>query len=559
MSKEIGTLVVVILKARNLRDKHTIHKQDVYAQATINKTTKKTKVEIRGGQHPVWDEELRFPIYKAVSDESRKLEVACYSKEPRTDDHIGSGSVDITETLKTGEFDGEYYPIQRIFLTAHHPYRVRVDWVPLKTEDGGYRGDLFLEMTFYSAAPPLQRRPSKWAPADRLQRPTSTYPHGPTVPPDTGTNGHATPIPRLQKDALPPLPEEPASPPFVPASLRPGAASSAKTSPKAGGSLLPPEHPVHTQAPCRDASPPAPSRQRVDSIPIPVHLRPGGGAVPPMNTNSHRSSTGSGSLPGGPQIPGPQIPEPQIPTPERPTYGVNAAHVGPLPYGAPVPLGIGVGPSEPVRQPFGEYGSPPRRPAYGEYGSQPRGDYEYASPSIYPPQSQVHASPPQPPQLYPPYGGGYPSHYPPPPQPPPTQRDFDLPDPYLQKRYQTPLPLPEEARAGRTPTPSHPFGTPQPQPQQQPQAQPRLQSSTQPPAPLKVDPPRKVEQPKAPSRAERDRAITLAFEKEEEERRRNLREQEERDMELARQLDLELNLENEGGGGGSSGNAASER
>ena len=110
MSKEIGTLVVVVLKARNLRDKHTIHKQDVYAQATLDKTTKKTKVDVRGGQHPVWDEELRFPIFKSVSDETRKLEVACYSKEPRSDDLVGRGEVDISETLKTGEFDGEHPP-----------------------------------------------------------------------------------------------------------------------------------------------------------------------------------------------------------------------------------------------------------------------------------------------------------------------------------------------------------------------------------------------------------------------------------------------------------------
>lgn len=110
MSKEIGTLVVVVLKARNLRDKHTIHKQDVYAQATLDKTTKKTKVDVRGGQHPVWDEELRFPIFKSVSDETRKLEVACYSKEPRSDDLVGRGEVDISETLKTGEFDGEPPP-----------------------------------------------------------------------------------------------------------------------------------------------------------------------------------------------------------------------------------------------------------------------------------------------------------------------------------------------------------------------------------------------------------------------------------------------------------------
>jgi hypothetical protein len=33
---ELGTLIVVILKARNLNDKHSIRKQDAFAQATLN-------------------------------------------------------------------------------------------------------------------------------------------------------------------------------------------------------------------------------------------------------------------------------------------------------------------------------------------------------------------------------------------------------------------------------------------------------------------------------------------------------------------------------------------
>ena len=107
MSSELGTLVVVVLKARNLRDKHTIHKQDVFTQATLGDIVKKTAVDIRGGQHPVWDEELRFSIAKEASDKTRKLEVCCYSKEPRQDELVGRGTVDITETLKTGEFDGK--------------------------------------------------------------------------------------------------------------------------------------------------------------------------------------------------------------------------------------------------------------------------------------------------------------------------------------------------------------------------------------------------------------------------------------------------------------------
>lgn len=37
MSKEeIGTLIVVVLKARNLIDKHTFRKQDVLAKVALN-------------------------------------------------------------------------------------------------------------------------------------------------------------------------------------------------------------------------------------------------------------------------------------------------------------------------------------------------------------------------------------------------------------------------------------------------------------------------------------------------------------------------------------------
>lgn len=48
MSNEIGTLIVVVLKAQNLHDKHSFYKQDVYAQVVLNGVTKKTPVDARG-------------------------------------------------------------------------------------------------------------------------------------------------------------------------------------------------------------------------------------------------------------------------------------------------------------------------------------------------------------------------------------------------------------------------------------------------------------------------------------------------------------------------------
>ncbi|KAF8972126.1 hypothetical protein BDZ97DRAFT_1783276 [Flammula alnicola] len=166
---ELGTLIVVLLKARNLNDKHSFYKSDVFAQATLNGAQKRTHVDAKGGQHPEWDGEVRFPILKSTAAKHRKMEVACYSQEPRSEDLMGKGIVDITETLRTGEFD---------------------DWVQLEV-DGVARGELYLEMTYYANAPApiapapsnkllsvvqnqsngLTRRPSKLSPSDRLSRP----------------------------------------------------------------------------------------------------------------------------------------------------------------------------------------------------------------------------------------------------------------------------------------------------------------------------------------------------------------------------------------------------
>ena len=108
MGKELGTLVVVVLKAKNLHDRHSFYKQDPYAKVALNGKTFKTDADVKGGQHPEWDAEFRFPVFAAKNDSSRQLDVACWRAEPRDDEEIGKGQVDISETLRTGEFDGKF-------------------------------------------------------------------------------------------------------------------------------------------------------------------------------------------------------------------------------------------------------------------------------------------------------------------------------------------------------------------------------------------------------------------------------------------------------------------
>lgn len=51
---EIGTLVVIVDRAKNLPNRRTMGKQDPYCAARLGKEAKKTDTDKRGGQTPKW-------------------------------------------------------------------------------------------------------------------------------------------------------------------------------------------------------------------------------------------------------------------------------------------------------------------------------------------------------------------------------------------------------------------------------------------------------------------------------------------------------------------------
>ena len=59
----------------------------------------RTKVDERGGQHPVWDDEFHFPVLDTgASAHSVKLSV--FTKEHRIDDLIGEGELDVVRPVR---------------------------------------------------------------------------------------------------------------------------------------------------------------------------------------------------------------------------------------------------------------------------------------------------------------------------------------------------------------------------------------------------------------------------------------------------------------------------
>ncbi|KAJ7056637.1 hypothetical protein C8F01DRAFT_1154390 [Mycena amicta] len=622
MSKEeLGTLVIVVLKAKNLNDKY-FWKQDVFAQVSLNGDKKQTRVDVKGGQNPEWDQEIRFPIYKDTHEKYRKLEVSCWAKEPRKEENIGAGLVDLAETLRTGEFD---------------------DWVNLESS-GVMRGEVYLEMTFFANAPApaghglsvpkanLQRRQSKLLPADRLSRPSEVLPlvnqqqHGrhPSQSPPASKQPSPSPPRHGRESPLPPVPEQH---PAVPGALmagRPRPQASAQNLAPAAAALTPhvpsilrPRNPKSSPTPI-----PGPRVEYSGVVPAPEPdyesespPRAYTPVVPPADTPFGWGSNDN-AAPSNFSFPVPNIPGAQQPlsTPYNPPTTYTPSPPNGSGPSTPAPSFNNQPPSYPPQT------QPPPLQHQSSYPPPSQPLYQAQTPPSYPPQTQPAYSPPiQPPyqQQHPPAFQQPPFQPPPPsftPAPPgayppsqshPPANGQDLPDPYLLKRYQSPLPLPpgsknESHHHQRTTSHSQPTAAPAParkhtpspppkHPQQQSKPTPASQAN---PDNARVQALRQVEEDAARRRAqekaeedaarrrvqekaEEDAARRRAQEKAEEDAaRRRVQEkveedaarrraqekrdreyalkqaeaedirkaQEERDLELARQLDRELNL-----------------
>ncbi|CAK7228785.1 hypothetical protein SCUCBS95973_006998 [Sporothrix curviconia] len=134
----IGTLVLVVDRAKNLPNRKTIGKQDPYCAARLGKEAKKTNTDIRGGQTPRWDQELRFTVHD--SPDYYQLKVSVFSDDKKTE-LIGENWVDLRDIVVAGGGQND-------------------QWQPLQCR-GKYAGEIRIEITYYDSRP----KPKPAAPA----------------------------------------------------------------------------------------------------------------------------------------------------------------------------------------------------------------------------------------------------------------------------------------------------------------------------------------------------------------------------------------------------------
>ncbi|KAI2786249.1 hypothetical protein POX_g08632 [Penicillium oxalicum] len=183
----IGTLVAIIDRAKNLPNRKTMGKQNPYCAARLGKEAKKTPTDLRGGQTPRWDHELRFTVHE--SPDYFKLKVSIFNDDKKTD-LIGETWIDLQNLIIPGGSQNDHW----------HPLQCR----------GKYAGDVRIEMTYYDTrqqdeAVIVKRKEA----AERVQgkavssAPSSTGVSGPRTlekvkrrPLPTGPSGASAPAPR---------------------------------------------------------------------------------------------------------------------------------------------------------------------------------------------------------------------------------------------------------------------------------------------------------------------------------------------------------------------------
>ncbi|KAF9894524.1 hypothetical protein FE257_006409 [Aspergillus nanangensis] len=180
----IGTLVAVVDRAKNLPNRKTMGKQNPYCAARLGKEAKKTDTDLRGGQTPKWDQELRFTVHE--SPDYFRLKVSVFNDDKRTD-MIGETWVDLRDLIIPGGGQSDQW----------HSLQCR----------GKYAGDIRLEMTYYDT------RPEDEAVIERRTQGTEKVhprPTGPAAPVSSSSLSSSLSGPRQLKDVKRrPLPTDP--------------------------------------------------------------------------------------------------------------------------------------------------------------------------------------------------------------------------------------------------------------------------------------------------------------------------------------------------------------
>ncbi|KAL4739830.1 hypothetical protein BDV11DRAFT_186778 [Aspergillus similis] len=247
----IGTLVAVVDRAKNLPNRKTMGKQNPYCAARLGKEAQKTGTDVRGGQTPKWDQELRFTVHE--SPDYFRMKLSVFNDDKRTD-LIGETWIDLQNLIIPGGSQSDQW----------HTLQFR----------GKYAGEIRLEMTYYDTRPEdeavIERRTqgteraktsgsSRSAPAAVVPSPAPSSSSSSLSGPRQLKEVKRRPLPSDHSSGPRPAPEKAySSPAPLPISHPPRAPYDGVPTPPSSSGMDYAHQPRHTAAPVVYDAPPRP-------------------------------------------------------------------------------------------------------------------------------------------------------------------------------------------------------------------------------------------------------------------------------------------------------------
>lgn len=137
---QLGTLIVVFMKARNLPNRRTLGKQNPYCIARIGHDAQRSPADYRGGQTPYWNHEVRYNIMNMR--EHRVLKLSLLDENDSRPELIGDTTIMLEQAFAAPPNEG---------FDQWHQLEYR----------GKYAGEIYIEMTFYPSRPKLPPKKKK--------------------------------------------------------------------------------------------------------------------------------------------------------------------------------------------------------------------------------------------------------------------------------------------------------------------------------------------------------------------------------------------------------------
>jgi Ca2+-dependent lipid-binding protein len=121
----IGTLEVIIIEGRNLKDRDIIGQNDAYVEIYLEKKYRQRTTIVSNSNNPVWNERFTFNIHKG--DDT--IHFAVYDDDVIGRDSIGNGKVKLKHVFDDGKFDEWVKLTGKFGLVSHGEIHVMMNFI----------------------------------------------------------------------------------------------------------------------------------------------------------------------------------------------------------------------------------------------------------------------------------------------------------------------------------------------------------------------------------------------------------------------------------------------